>query len=208
MTKAGPKATAALVAALVVTAAGRASANEGPMEPTQPHEATIALHVANYAGLSGHDLDGARARIEKVYGTIGVRIEWVDSAESFSRQDGKLHLLVMLLSREMAQEKIAAERLSDHVLGQAHLPSGRASIFTHRIATAPGAATLFSNSLGNVIAHEVGHLALQVTGHSQAGIMRANVDLRAIHLRGFDAKQAGAIRTRLMKPTAVVARRR
>ena len=111
----------------------------------------------------------AKARVARVYEVIGVRTVWVDSEETVrQRQDGRLHLTVMLLSREMAEKKISAEGLSDHVLGQAHLPSGRAHIFCDRIATMPGAPTSLAIALGDVIAHEVGHLVLRTNSHSRS----------------------------------------
>jgi hypothetical protein len=98
------------------------------------------VHVVNYAGLSRDVLDEAKTRVANVYAVIGVRTVWVDGLDTVKpRRDGPLHLTVMLLSREMAQKKISAEGLSDHLLGQAHLPIGRAYIFCDRIATMPGA---------------------------------------------------------------------
>jgi hypothetical protein len=56
--------------------------------------------------------------------------------------------------------------------------------------------------LGNVIAHEMGHLLLRENRHSHNGIMRANVDLHAIQRQNFDQSQASAIRTMLLERTA------
>jgi hypothetical protein len=202
MTKA-QKTTAAMVAAMAMTVGGRASANDEPIAATDQREAIIVVHVVNYAGLSRDVLDGAKTRVASVYAVIGVRTVWVDGQDTGKpRRDGPLHLTVMLLSREMAQKKISAEGLSDHLLGQAHLPSGRAYIFCDRIATMPGAPTYFPIPLGDVIAHEVGHLVLRSNRHSRSGIMRANADVHAIHLQSFDKTQARSIRTMLMEPTA------
>ena len=99
----------------------------------------------------------------------------------------------------MAEKKISAEGLKDGVLGQAHPPSGRASMFCERIATMPGASRYFPIPLGDVIAHEVGHLLLGTNSHSLSGIMRANANVHAIHLQTFDKTQARTIRTVLMK---------
>ena len=101
----------------------------------------------------------------------------------------------------MADKKISAEGLKDGVFGQAHQPSGRASIFCERIATMPGAPTYFPIPLGDVIAHEVGHLVLGTNSHSRSGIMRANANVHTMHLQTFDEAQARTIRTVLMKLT-------
>ena len=102
----------------------------------------------------------------------------------------------------MAEKKITAEGIKDGVLGQAHVSGGRASIFCDRIATTPGAPKYFPIPLGDVIAHEVGHLLLGANSHSRSGIMRANVDVRALHLQSFEKTQAHTIRTTLMALTA------
>ena len=102
----------------------------------------------------------------------------------------------------MAEKKISAEGISGHVLGQAHLSSGRAHIFCDRIATMPGAIGFFAIRLGDIIAHEVGHLVLRTNSHSRNGIMRAHVGVHAIHLQSFDERQARTIRATLMNLTA------
>ena len=214
MTKARRQATAALAVAVAMTVGARASAQDASVAVTGLRDRTIVLHVANYAALSPHVLAGAKARVAKVYEGIGVRTVWVESEDTVRpRQDGQLHLTVILLSRDMAAKKISARRIAYRVLGQAHLPSGRAYIFCDRIAAVRGTptllsiSTLFSISLGNVIAHEMGHLVLQENSHSQNGLMRAIVDLHAIHLQNFDQAQAGTIRTMLVEPAAAATAR-
>ena len=128
---------------------------------------------------------------------------WIDVEETINqREDGRLHLIVILLSRDTARKKISTDRIKDGVLGQAHIPSRRAYIFCDRIATMPGAPVYFPIPLGDVIAHEVGHLVLRTTSHSRSGIMRANTDVHTIHLQSFDTTQARTIRATLTELTA------
>src|SRR5688572_13025601 len=205
MTRTGRNASVALVAAVAMMVAGQANAQDEPTTAPDQGEATIVLHVTNYAALSREILDAASARVAKVYEVIGVHIVWVERQVSpEQRQDGRLHFTVLLLSRDMAERKISAEGLKDGVLGQAHAPSGRASIFCDRIATMPGAPTYFANPLGDVIAHEVGHLLLRTNSHSPSGIMRAHANVRALHLPSFDQTQARAIHATLRELTAGV----
>jgi hypothetical protein len=203
MANAARRAAAALVAAMSVAVAGRANAQDAATPAPSRDDATIVLHVTNYAALSRDVLDAASARVAMVYQLIGVRIVWVDGEVSLEqRQDGRLHLSVLLLSREMAEKTILARGIKEGVLANAHPASGRASIFCDRIATMPGAPTYLANPLGDVIAHEVGHLLLGVNSHSRSGIMRANVDVRTLLLQRFDKTQERIIRTALMEPTA------
>ena len=198
MTKTGRNATVALVAAAAMMVAGRAHAQDEPTVAPGPRNATIVLHVVNYAALLRDVLDVAKARVAMVYELIGVRTVWVDGEASVEqRQDGRLHLSILLLSRDMADKKISADGIKDGVLAQAHVTGRRASIFCDRIATAPGAPTYFPIPLGDVIAHEVGHLLLGADSHSRSGIMRAYTNVHALHLQGFDKRQARIIRTML-----------
>ena len=172
----------------------------GPMAAPGQDQPTIVLHVMNYAALSRDVLDETMARVARVYNVIGVRTVWIESERSADeRQNSPFHLSILLLSRDMADKKISLEGLKDGVFGQAHQPSGRASIFCERIATMPGAPRYFPIPLGDVIAHEVGHLVLGTNSHSRSGIMRAHVNVHAVHLETFDEAEARTIRTVLMK---------
>jgi len=206
MTNTGRNTTVALVAAAVMMVAGPATANEEPTA-TSNREATIVLHVTNYAALSGDVLEVAMARVAMVYERIGVRVVWVEDRGSVRRrQDGQLHLTVLLLSHDMAEKIISAARIKDGVLGLGHPEGGRASIFCDRIATTSGALQHLGIPLGDVIAHEVGHLLLGANSHSRSGIMRANVNVRAVQLQSFERTQALTIRTTLMALAASTTR--
>jgi hypothetical protein len=98
----------------------------------------------------------------------------------------------------MGQKKNASDGTRAYVLGQAHLPSGRAYIFYDRIAAMPGPPGWSAILLGDVIAHEVGHLVLRVNGHSPTGIMRASLALSTSRLQSFNGAETRAIRTSLM----------
>ena len=93
----------------------------------------------------------------------------------------------------MADKKISADGIKEGVLGQAHLPSGRASIFCDRIAGMPSAPKLFAIPLGAVITHEVGHLVLHTNSHSRRGIMSADMDMHETQLQSFDRVQGRII---------------
>jgi len=198
MTKAGRHATVAVMAAAAMMVAGRAHAQDEPTLAPAPRNATIVLHVANYASVSRDVLTDAMERVAKIYEGIGARVVWVDDHGSVKRrEDGQLHLTILLLSRGMADKKISADGIKEGVLGQAHLPSGRASIFCDRIAGMTGAPKLFTIPLGAVIAHEVGHLVLPEDSHSRGGIMSADMDMHRTQLQSFNKAQGRIILTKL-----------
>ena len=198
MTKAGRKSTLVLVAAVTMILAGRARAQDVSTGTTPGREAIVVVHVVNYAALSRGVLDEAKTRLAGIYDAIGVHTDWVDSEGALIRnQGGRINVTVMLLSPDMAERKISAERIKDGVLGQAHPLSGRAHVFCARIATIVGDPRYFAIPLADVIAHEVGHLLLRTNGHSPTGIMRASMDVKDTHLRSFNTTQALAIRNLL-----------
>lgn len=197
MAKTGRKATVALVALMTLGLAGRASGND-KIAPAEQPKPTIVLHVTNEAALSPEVIDAAKARVAAVYAVIGVRTVWDDRGMAVSRlENGELHVNVLLLPRDKKQRKGSANGKA-RVLGQAHLPSGRAYIFCDRIAEMSDLPETFPYPLADVIAHEVGHLALQEGAHSASGIMRASLHGRLMHVQSFNRTEARIIRTALM----------
>jgi hypothetical protein len=99
----------------------------------------------------------------------------------------------------MARRMITKARVADDVLGQAARPTGRAYIFTHRV-TEIGVqyGRDFAWVLGQVLAHEVGHLVLPTYSHSSRGIMRAGLIVRSTTNQLFTTEQGAAIRTFVM----------
>ena len=190
MAKAWRTAAAAMLAVMSVTMVERAEAG-------QP-DATIVLHVANYAALPPDTLDAAKARVSRVYKNIGVRVLWNDRGETVKRmENGELHLTVLLLPRDMRAKKNSKDGTKGTLLGQAHLPSGRAYIFCDRIADLPGPPNFFWVPLADVIAHEVGHLLLKASHHSPSGLMRPGLGAATMELPSFNGTEARTIRATL-----------
>ena len=109
-----------------------------------------------------------------------------------------LHVRVLLLSREMARQKIARERLSAGIMGVAVPRAEYAYIFTNRILSmAARHCDYFPRLLGQVIAHEVGHLVLPIRGHAEHGIMQADLGVRSQRHSYFTTEQGVGIRARL-----------
>ena len=175
--------SAALLTARAATAAGT------------PERATIVLHVDYFANLLSTDLDAAEAVARRIFAAAGIRAEWVHGRDKAPRIGGALHVKVLVLSRKMAEQKIAAERVGPDVLGQAAKLCGRAYIFSHRIdALAARNQHSVSDLLGRVLAHEVGHLLLPENSHSGTGIMAAALDLNPSAVLRFTPEQTAAIR--------------
>ncbi len=182
------KVTAALAASATLLTARAASATEIPAR------ATLVLHVDNFANLPSETLNQAEKLLAAIFAEAGVSLVWVEAGERRARQVGERHLKLLLLSRDMAHKKIAADSVGADVLGQAAKIPGRAYIFTHRVHELAGRYGLsVSRVLARVIAHEMGHLLLPVNGHSATGIMCENLDLRSRLDARFTPQQSALI---------------
>jgi hypothetical protein len=192
MAKATRKMTTALaVSATLLTA--RAATAAGASE-----RATIVLHVDDFSGLLPVDVDAAASVTRRVFAGTGIRTIWAYGRNRRLRIEGAVHLRVVVLSKEMAEQKIATDGVPDNVLGQAAKACGRAYIFSHRIAAlAARNERPIGDLLGRIIAHEVGHLLLPEKSHSAIGIMSSSLDLRPAALPAFTREQTAAIRQRL-----------
>lgn len=164
-------------------------------EATAGRELTIVAQIENYARISPRDLAVAEQQAGRVYEAIGVRTIWVHGEVPLQDPRG-LPVRVILLPREMAERKIAEERIKNDVLGQANRPSRWAYIFADRIAAvAVKRRQDGARVLGLVIAHEVGHIMLPAHSHSETGIMSGQADVWSKKLSHFTTEQGAGIRS-------------
>ena len=186
--------TAAVFTATLLSAGQGAAADNDPK--------TIVVHLQDYESTS---LGRAEKQAAGIFATAGIRIVWTAGhADAAATDRAAFHVTVVLLSREMAEKKIAAERIDDNVLGRAVGPSRRAYIFCHRVAdVAARNSRDFDSLLGDVIAHEIGHLVLPFNAHSERGIMRASLSMRSSAAERFSEAQAVVIRTIVSADAAV-----
>ncbi len=162
-------------------------------------EATIVAQVDDYAEIPPADLTEAESAAAHIYESIGVRVIWVHAEVPFDDPRG-VRVHVRLLSRKMADRKIAKEKITSDVLGEAIAAARCAYVFVDRI---PPVVFQFGQPytrvLGLVIAHEIGHILLPGQGHSESGIMGAHVDLWSRKLLYFTPKQGTEIKSLLMR---------
>jgi hypothetical protein len=154
---------------------------------------TLVIHVDNYAQLSARDLQGAEQEASRIYKDAGIETVWVNPGETVDTFPEACHLAVWLLDREMSDRKIQDQHIAHNVLGQGARATGRAYIFTVRIAaTADRFHRDFRSALGRVLAHEIGHMVLPAYTHSNTGIMRPELDLSAAPQR-FSPEQVSSM---------------
>ena len=175
--------------AMLVRASGAFAAGQdaGP-------ELRITVRVDDKAGVQGAVLTYAEARAARVFAMVGVNVDWVDGNEA-NRLKLVAPYTVLIMAEAPPTLKAAMERLGTDVMGQGAPFVGRAYIYYHRVlqlGLVPPRDV--GTTLGDVIAHELGHLMLP-PGHSKLGIMRPSINMLSRNLETFTESEAANVRT-------------
>lgn len=171
---------AGLVLGLLFAASSYGLPQSSPVAQTAGRQVTI--RVRNYARVKFGLLLKAERVTAGILQGAGVSTVWLacwpgdksTTDAACANKRGPMHLTLNILPRSMSHRY----GLASDVLGTANpIREGFASdawIFYDRvIATAVQQQLDFAQLLGNLMAHELGHLLLRDDSHSQDGIMRA-----------------------------------
>jgi hypothetical protein len=153
---------------------------------------TLVLIVENKAGIADDVLEGARDHVERIYRHSGIQIVWCAEGRKPSVRDA-IQLTVVIVPECFNRKSCQSNSAMGLALGAEGQGAQRAYIFADRIYVIlwgfvkrmpivhPEALIM-----GHVIAHEVGHLMLPAPGHTDDGLMRAELNLHSIEeaLRG------------------------
>jgi hypothetical protein len=155
---------------------------------------TAVVRVDNLAAVRADNLQFAEERAAAVFGTIGARVVWID--EDSAVRTGIMAPFTLAL---VDAEQIAGQtRLFMDALGFAAPRVRRAYVFYDRIqALNVRSPPSIPSILGDVMAHELGHLLLPLPGHSADGIMRPGVNIKLVPTETFTKSQAREILSRL-----------
>jgi hypothetical protein len=179
---------ASLVMADGVSAAGRES---------QP-ELRITVRVDDKAGVQGVYLKFAKQRAAEVFAMRGVEVNWIDGADA-NRLKIVAPYMILIMTEAPARLKAEMEKLRADVMGQGAPAIGRAYIYYDRVLKLnPTPPRDIITTLGDVMAHELGHLMLP-PGHSNLGIMRADINMTSRRLETFTDVEAAHIREHLRR---------
>ena len=178
---------ALLLLAILVDARG-ASAQNAAMP-------TITVRVDDKAGVQGALLEMAKARASEVFAMSGVRIEWIAGQAAHHKISAGYMILIM--AEPPAHLKAAMKQLGTDVMGQGAPSIGRAYIYYDRVVAFPPVPPRdLPSTLGDIMAHELGHLMLP-PGHSPAGIMRPTINTRSRRVETFTDAEARDIQALL-----------
>jgi hypothetical protein len=181
--------TTLAVAATLATPDGAFAARPGE----QP-ELRITVRVDDKAGVQSGVLKIAEGRAAQVFAMSGVKVEWIDGAEA-----NRLKLVepytILIMAEAPAKLKAAVERIGPDVMGQGEAVIGRAYIYYDRVLQLrPIPPRDVITTLGDVIAHELGHLMLP-PGHSMVGIMRPSINMMSRRVETFTKEEAAQLRS-------------
>ena len=180
-------AAAILVVLLAMSAVDAAAAD-------QTDTPTAVVRLDNIALVPVDYLDFAESRAAEVFSSIGVRVTWIDEDTAFREHLRPPFTVVLIKSGAQLLARPAvvdALGFADPGVSRAHVIYDRVEALTAR--SPRSAASL----LGDVIAHELGHLMLPSPRHSARGIMRSGVDVHTRPLETFTDPQARQIVSRL-----------
>jgi hypothetical protein len=158
---------------------------------------TLVVEVDNDARIPAADLAQMEQVVARSYLAIGVQMIWEHRKVPLDDPRG-LRVHLRLLSRAKADRKMTVEGIANAVLGQTNRPARLVYIFCHRIVEASAKYSHdYARTLGLVVSHELGHVLLPASSHSDTGIMKGRANLWAKLAHDFTPEEGAEIRSRL-----------
>ena len=155
----------------------------------------VRLLVVNHTEIQRSMLKAAEDDAATIYRASGVETRWTN-VRADEYHDSDVDFIVMIVAGK--ESRAMAARTKHEVLGFVMPDSTIAFVLFDRVETnAADQHASISRLLGQVIAHEMGHLLLPVNSHSPRGIMQAKMKPRSGLLEFFTAVQAEQIRQRV-----------
>jgi len=193
--------SAVMVAIASLTVVARASSTVAQEVPASPP--AVGVLVSNRANLRPEMLKAAEDDAATIYRAAGVQMTWVNVGPTDVGYDYAVDFIVMIVSGKEAGRMAA--RSNQDAMGFAIRDSndeagrgGIAYVIFDRVEdSASSHHVSISRVLGQVIAHELGHLLLPANSHSERGIMHDVWNMRSGLLEYFSTAQAEMIRRRL-----------
>lgn len=187
---------AAVMVGLGVLAVAEAGWAQGQDDRQAP---VLRVLLVNQAGAPSGVLAAAEKDASSIYAAAGVRLAWVDGP-SDGRGFDVVVKMVAGANLVVGLSSVEREMTLGFAIYDAHAAGVHGRMVYARydeIAKAADEHQMATNRLcGLVLAHEIGHLLLP-SGHSQAGLMRANWELRTPMLKYFTKPQVATIQALL-----------
>ena len=153
---------------------------------------TLVFRIINDGQVAQEVVNMAKVHVEHIYGHSGIQIEWsdVDDLNQPATENGKLSLTMVFVPESVAQAMNRSSETTGFAISNDGQGPRRAYIFVERVAQEAIVVNHQQNSLnektakalilGQVIAHEAGHLMLPHNSHSPRGIMQARLGMDSV----------------------------
>jgi hypothetical protein len=175
------------------------------------HDAsTLTISIDDYAAVPSDQIDRAQSLVTHLYAAIGVETAWLETRVWHASSPVQLRanvvapsLRIIVLGSQMGDRGALPPDVVGSTPGSRTERGRIAYVFYDRLLTIAAASRQDDgDSLGVVIAHEIGHLLLPYGSHSDTGLMRGlwsarefrRVDFRRL---AFTPSQARDIRQRV-----------
>lgn len=181
--------------------------------PVQPlwveQECAVRVHLYDYAQVPSPTLVLAQSEVTRIFREARVQIVWLNYLHLRSGSEGPSDCFQPFCPGDIAMRILSPEMenrfpLKSTALGFAWPASSIANVCYDRVTgLTAGADPPIHHVLAFVLAHELGHLLLPLTGHSPSGIMRAKWTLDELvtarsPYRLFTAQQSQLMRAHLL----------
>jgi hypothetical protein len=202
---------------LMATTNGAAAAKTYPATAVDT-SLVITVHVHNYAEVDRKTLTEAETVATEIFRKAGVETRWIDSSDL---QHTNLvgwdltHLVLSILSEQMSHRLPVANEVMGVAPGTglnrqtvyvlySRVKSRARHLLAESMRRGDGEYVGKGKILGHVIAHEFGHLLLNLDSHSPTGIMRGKWDTNDFASANygdllFAPQQAEAIRAEVAR---------
>ena len=152
---------------------------------------TLPVRLDNVAAVRGGDLRFAERRAAEVFEEIGVRVRWVAVDDVSAGAESAPAFTMIVVNSDL---KAGSASSFVDALGLANRAVRRAYVFYDRVTKLNESSPRpIPTILGDIIAHELGHLVLPTGAHSKRGIMRAGLDMDQLSIVTFTELEARSI---------------
>ena len=185
---------------------------KGVGNPEQESSVPMTVRLYNYADVGAREIESGRETASRVLEQAGVALKWLDCTiipagtlpgeparptdPGCNQVAGKQTLVIRVMPERMMQADLPKGIFGFAMLSKSDPHATVANVYFDRIRQiADGRTVRGGVLLGNMIAHEIGHLLLGAASHSGEGIMHipwGPRELRQADLiqLGFSRKQA------------------
>lgn len=188
----------------------------------------MTIHVSNYAGVDPKELSEAERVATSIFRNAGVTTRWVNArvssnAEYSDREDKNSPRFSQIEVHIQSSSMAGSLGLSDEVMGLApgsgpdrqlvYVFYDRVRELSQRQVASQTRGDMVARAagcriLGEMIAHEIGHILLNLPAHSETGIMRGGWDLKDLQDVAygellFTKQQSKVIETEVMRRNGI-----